>query len=141
MPFTEAKCRILPLWCWLLALQKPRGPGAQSGACPCESSSSVHENLSCRLHCRAPHSPTQGTRKNPNQQQQKNPRPLPIQSHLSTLSYPEECAPQAETLYFKEHIVQKHFITWQRHPFSMLASQQIYSLREKNQYSGCYAVT
>lgn len=33
VPFREAKCRVLPLWCWLLALQTPRGPGAQSGAC------------------------------------------------------------------------------------------------------------
>lgn len=52
VPFAEAKCRVLPLWCQLLALRKPRGTRscslgvktllrAISGACLCKSSSSA----------------------------------------------------------------------------------------------------
>lgn len=78
--------------------------------------------------------------KHPNQQQQKTSNALPIQSHypynLSAVPHSEEWTPQGETLYFEDYIVQKYFITWQRHPHSTLASRQIYSLREKKNILG-----
>lgn len=93
VPFTEAKCRVLPLWSWLLALQKPRGPGAQSSAYLHESSSSVDAKPPMWAAMQSPTAQHKAGGKNLNQQQQKHPNPLPIQFHhpynLSTLPDPE----------------------------------------------------
>lgn len=136
MPSTEAKCRILPLWCQLLALQKPGGtrscslgakapPRAMSGACLCKSSSPVeHRTISSpplvqgAMHS-VFHKPREVRRKKTNNKQtnKQNLKPLthpislPLQPFYS--SPPRGCAPQAEYLYFKEHVVPKHFMTQQ----------------------------
>lgn len=74
VPFTEAKCRVLPLWCWLLALQTPGGPGAQRGACLRVQLFCVRETSLAGCHAKRPIAQYKAGGKNLNKQQQKIPK-------------------------------------------------------------------
>lgn len=141
VPFTEAKCRVLPLWCWLWPCRNPAGPeAAPSGSRHRQEIGVVPASVRAALLPSARILPTSHagcdarcsiTHEKSGEQTKKKPKPLihpislPLQPFYS--SPPRGCAPQAESLYYKEHVVQKHLITRQRHLHSMLASQQINS--------------